>query len=66
MDEKIYNPASYNDKAPQPGMAAVDTDNTEERDDGQDKRQPAFAEKGMEHGERNAGEEAPGKRDSSA
>ena len=31
MKDKQYNPASYNKKAPQPGMASVDTDNSDER-----------------------------------
>jgi hypothetical protein len=31
MKDKLYNPSGYNKKAPQPGMASVDTDNADER-----------------------------------
>ena len=44
MEEKIFNPAGYNNKAPQPGMAAVDTDNSEERQQ-EDKKLAALEEK---------------------
>lgn len=43
MSEKQYNPAGHNDKAPQPGMASVDTDNNNENDQ-PDKKQPALKE----------------------
>lgn len=57
MDEKVYNPAGYNNKAPQPGMAAVDTDNTEERQQ-EDKKQAALSEKRTKYDERAEGEDA--------
>ena len=43
MGEKLFNPASYNNKAPQPGMAAVDTNNSEEQQE--DKKPAALEEK---------------------
>lgn len=58
MDEKLYNPAGYNDKAPEKGMAAVDTDNTEERQQ-EDKKQAALTEKRIKYDERAAEKEAP-------
>jgi hypothetical protein len=38
MKDKLYNPAGVNQKAPQPGIASVDTDNADERQQG-DKKQ---------------------------
>jgi hypothetical protein len=38
MKDKQYNPAGVNKNAPQPGIASVDTDNSDERQQ-QDKKQ---------------------------
>lgn len=38
MKDEQYNPAGVNKKAPQPGIASVDTDNSDERQQ-EDKKQ---------------------------
>lgn len=38
MKDKQYNPSGVNKKAPQPGIASVDTDNSDERQQ-EDKKQ---------------------------
>jgi hypothetical protein len=56
MDDKQYNPAGYNTEAPQKGMAAVDTDNNDERKQA-DKKQSSLTEKRIEYDERTSGSE---------
>lgn len=65
MKERIYNPAGYNDKAPQPGMASVDTDNADERQQEDKKQTASIKEKQRKYDERErkgttADEDLPG------
>jgi hypothetical protein len=51
MDDKQYNPAGVNKTAPAPGIASVDTDNVDERQQ-VDKKQSSLTEKPKEYDDR--------------